>query len=73
VRKNRDLVELGWGILRARRARGLRQWQLADMSGLNINYIGGIERAERNPGMASIFKLARALSVHPADLMATIP
>lgn len=47
--------------------------QLAELSGLNWNYIGGIERADRNVGMAAIFKLARGLGVHPADLMSTIP
>jgi len=63
---------LGWGILRVRRTRGLRLWQLADMSGLHPNYIGDIERGERNVGMITIFKLAHALGAHPADLMDVI-
>ena len=45
---------------------------MADMSGLHPNYIGDIERGERNVGMITIFKLAHALGAHPADLMDVI-
>jgi Helix-turn-helix len=73
VRKDRDLLALGLEIVRIRRARGLKQLQLAERSGLHPAYIGGIEVASRNVGIAAIFKIARALTVHPADLLATIP
>ena len=73
MRKDKDLVALGREILRLRRARGLKLPELEKLSGLHRNYIGGIERADRNVGMASIFKLARALDLHPAELMGTIP
>ena len=65
-------MALGWQLVRLRRARGLKQWQLEELSGLNRSYIAGIERADRNVGMVSIFKLARGLDVHPAELMDSI-
>lgn len=49
-------------------AKGLSQEELADLSGLHRNYIGGIERSERNVGVRAFFRLARALNLHPAKL-----
>jgi transcriptional regulator with XRE-family HTH domain len=73
VKRDRDLWALGREIQRVRRRRGLIQKQLGELSGLNWNYVGGIERADRNVGIAAIFKVARALGVHPADLLSGIP
>ncbi len=38
-------------------------------SGLHRNYVGGIERGERNVGIENIAKLARALGIRPRDLL----
>jgi transcriptional regulator with XRE-family HTH domain len=51
-----------------RTAQGLSQEALAQASGLHRNYIGGIERGERNVGIDSVFRLADALHVEPGDL-----
>lgn len=53
---------------RYRSALQLSQEELAERSGLHRNYIGGIERGERNVGVKAMIALARALEVHPADL-----
>jgi transcriptional regulator with XRE-family HTH domain len=73
VKRDQDLAALGREIFRLRKARGLTQLQLQRLSGVHPAYVSGIETARRNVGMAAIFKLARALDVHPAALLSTIP
>ena len=63
-----DLLVLGQSVRRYRSALQLSQEELAERSGLHRNYIGGIERGERNVGVKALISLARALEVHPADL-----
>ncbi|MCO8030795.1 helix-turn-helix transcriptional regulator [Brevundimonas diminuta] len=48
-------------------ARNLSQEELAHRAGLHRNYIGGIERGERNVGVKAVFALARGLGCAPAD------
>lgn len=60
--------------LRAQRARlRLSQEDLAQASSLHRTAIGMIERCERDPQLETIVKLARALEVPPASLLAGIP
>lgn len=49
---------------------GLSQEDLADRSGLHRNYIGGIERGERNVGIKAILAICRALDCSPAHFFA---
>lgn len=56
--------------VRARReALGLSQERLAEQAGLHRNYVGSVERGERNVALLNITKLARALEMDPADLV----
>lgn len=52
-----------------RHKNGFSQERLADEAGLHRTYVGSIERAERNVSIDNIEKLARALRVHPNELL----
>lgn len=69
MRDHKDLLALGREIRRHRNAKGLSQEKLAELAGLNRNYVGFVERAERSPRATTVFRIARALGVHPADLL----
>ena len=68
-----ELLAIGREVRRLRRQAGLSQEELAEQSGLHTNYIGGIERGERNVGIKALLCLARALDLHPSEMLAGIP
>ena len=53
-----------------RTERDLSQETLAELAGLDRNYIGQIERAERNVALVNIVRIAQALEVAPGELFA---
>ncbi len=57
---------------RLRLQRGLTQEELAEASDSHVNYVGGVERAERNPTATKLVALAAALDVGVSDLFAGI-
>ena len=63
------LARFGRAVRRLRTARGLSQEQLAERSGSHPNYIGGIERGERNPSLLKISAIAKALRTSAAELL----
>ena len=60
---------VGGKVRKLREKNGFSQEQLGFESGLHRNYIGGVERGERNIGIVNIGKLAKALGVRPRDLL----
>lgn len=63
---------VGRNLRRLREAKGLSQEALAHSADLTTRYVGGIERGTENPTVAALGRLAEALSVKPADLVADL-
>jgi transcriptional regulator with XRE-family HTH domain len=60
---------VGTNVRALRLAKGWTQEQFAERSGFSQQYISGLESGRRNPTVVSLFELAQALSVTPADLL----
>ncbi len=60
---------LAVNVRRLRLAQGWSQESLAERAGIHRNYLGGIERNERNVGLDNIENLARALGVTVSELL----
>ena len=59
----------GAAVRRLRTARGWTQEDLADAAGLTTTYVGQVERGDKVPSLTVVLKLARGLSVPPAELL----
>lgn len=69
--KRQPLKKFGNAVRTARVAAELTQEELADRSGLDRSYIGGVERGERNPTLMAIDKIAGGLGVSVANLFSS--
>ena len=70
VKRPRPFLLFGATLRRLREARGLSQEGLAELAGVHRNYVGDVERGERNISLLNLLHFARALRVRPADLLA---
>jgi transcriptional regulator with XRE-family HTH domain len=48
---------------------GFSQEKLAELADLRRNYVGGVERGERNIALVNILRLAKGLRVRAAKLL----
>lgn len=64
----RDLQKFGKKLKFLRLEKGLTQLELAEILDMSPNFVGMIERGERNTTVENVFKIARALNIKPSNL-----
>lgn len=64
----KDLQKFGKRIKFLRLKASLTQLELAEILNMSPNFIGMIERGERNTTVENVFKIAKALKIKPSDL-----
>lgn len=64
-------IIFGKRVRALRLERRLSQEKLAELADLHRNYVGGVERGERNLGLLNIVKLAEGLKIRTAKLFET--
>ena len=64
------LVALGAAIRRARLDRGTSQEHLAHLSQVDRSYMSSIERGGQNPSVMTLLRVAQAMEMTMAELMA---
>ena len=67
-----ELVAFGRTVRKARRDRDLSQEALADEAGLSAKHIGEIERANKDPRLTTVLKIAKALELSSSELLAEL-
>ena len=60
----------GAAVRSARTTRGIAQETLAHMAAIERSHVGKIERGQHMPTLAAVLKIARALGISGADLVA---
>ena len=64
----RELKKFGRRVRELRQERNLTQQELSEKIGVSTNYIGMIERGERNTSLLKVFKLSKILDVKTSEL-----
>lgn len=64
----KDLQKFGKRLKALRLDHHLTQLELAEILDMSPNFIGMIERGERNTTVENVFRIARALNVKPSNL-----
>ncbi|MCB1114171.1 MAG: helix-turn-helix transcriptional regulator [Chlamydiia bacterium] len=69
TKKTKPRTDFGKKVRIKRHELGISQEKLAELANLHHNYIGSVERGERNISLENILKIAKALNCSPKDLM----
>ena len=72
VERQNDLRIFGLRIRELRKKSKLTQSELAEKIGLSTNFIGMVERGERNTSVDKIFKLSRAFNLSLDEFFKTL-
>ncbi|MFI3301175.1 MAG: helix-turn-helix transcriptional regulator [Candidatus Gastranaerophilales bacterium] len=63
-----DLKKFGKNLKSLRIENSLTQFELAEKLNFSPNFIGMIERGQRNTTVENVYKIARALNIKPSAL-----
>lgn len=63
------LEKFGEKMQKIRKSQGISQEELAAKLAMHRNYIGMVERGERNPTIRTLYKIAKALKVNSSELL----
>jgi transcriptional regulator with XRE-family HTH domain len=63
---------VGLNFAKVRKGKGFTHERFAETSGFTQQYVSDLERGRRNPTVVTLFHLASALGVTPADLVAEL-
>jgi transcriptional regulator with XRE-family HTH domain len=66
-------VAFGATVRRHRHEKLMTQEELAERASLHANYIGSLERGERNVSVFNIWRIANGLGLTSAELLADLP
>lgn len=64
----KDLQKFGKKLKFLRLEKNLTQIELAEIINMSPNFIGMVERGERNTTVENVYKISRALKVKPSSL-----
>lgn len=67
-----DLKSIGRNIRKFRQEQKLRQEDLAERTGLSVNYVGALERGEKYPSLETFIDIANALHVTSDMLLSDV-
>lgn len=62
-------IKFGENLREARKRANLTQKQVAEKSGLHVNYVARIERGEENPSYEAIEKIIKALRIKSSEVI----
>lgn len=68
VENTSQLLQLGTRVKDLRMKKSLTQVELASKCGLDRNYIGMLERGERNPSYVTLLKICQGLGISLSQL-----
>lgn len=67
--RREELIKLGEIVRKKRIQQSLTQYELSVRANVDRNYIGMLERGERNPSYLSLLKIAKGLNLSVNELL----
>lgn len=67
--EERIIQAFGENLKKLRLAAGISTRELADKADMNLGNLSDLELGKRNPLLTTVYRLAEALGVRPADLL----